>query len=79
MIICFGIQFPQKFAALTGKGGLLCLSPLQSLKGAAGNKNCESKLLVKELSMVGKAFTRTIIPKRLHMFKQLNQPSVVDF
>lgn len=25
------------------------------------------------------AFTRLIIPERLHMFKQLNQPSMVDF
>ncbi|OUL32527.1 hypothetical protein BV372_18825 [Nostoc sp. T09] len=62
-----------------GKGGLLCLSPLQTPKGAAGNNNCESKLRVKELLIRKKAFKRLIISQRLHMFKQLNQPSMVDF
>jgi len=62
-----------------GKGALLSLSPLQAPKGAAGNNNCEPKLRVKELWMVRKAFTRLIIRERLHMFKQFNQPSMVDF
>ncbi len=48
-------------------------------KSAAGNHNCESKLRVKELLMLKKALRRLMILERLHMFKQLNQPSMVDF
>jgi hypothetical protein len=39
-------------AAQLGKEGLLCLLPLQAPKGAAINKNCESKLKIKELLML---------------------------
>jgi hypothetical protein len=63
MIICFGIQFPQKLAALSYiVGGLLSPAPLQALNGAAGNKNCVNQTVYALI-----APTCMIIPEQLDL------------
>jgi hypothetical protein len=43
------------------------LAPTEPQKGTAGNKNCKSRLEVQELLTLLRAFTRPIIPERLHI------------